>query len=60
MVTSPSKSPRSHQTETDLQEESSSSPPGVTSTTGSSIPMWTDEPGSDNPAFEESDEEDSE
>ncbi|XP_052339674.1 ligand of Numb protein X 2a [Oncorhynchus keta] len=59
MVTSPSKSPRSHQTETDLQEESSSSPPGVTSTAGNSIPMWTDEPGSDNPAFEESNEEDS-
>nr|XP_023856678.1 ligand of Numb protein X 2-like [Salvelinus alpinus] len=58
MVTSPSRSPRFLQTETDLQEESSSSPPGVTSTAGSSVPMWTDEPGLDNPAFEESNEED--
>ncbi|XP_014014932.1 ligand of Numb protein X 2a isoform X2 [Salmo salar] len=59
MVTSPSRSPRALQTETDLQEESSSSPPGGTSTTESSVPMWTDEPGLDNPAFEESNEEDS-
>lgn len=58
MVTSPPRSPRSLQTETDLREESSPSPPG--GTTSSSVPMWTDEPGLDNPAFEESTEEDSE
>uniref|UniRef100_A0A4W5PAC8 Ligand of numb-protein X 2a n=1 Tax=Hucho hucho TaxID=62062 RepID=A0A4W5PAC8_9TELE len=57
MVTSPPRSPRSPQTETGLREESSPSPPGGTAS--SSVPMWTDEPGLDNPAFEESTEEDS-
>ncbi|XP_024248297.1 ligand of Numb protein X 2 isoform X3 [Oncorhynchus tshawytscha] len=57
MVTSPPRSPRSLQTETDLREESSPSPPGGTAS--SSVPMWIDEPGLDNPAFEESTEEDS-
>ncbi|XP_067107555.1 ligand of Numb protein X 2a [Osmerus mordax] len=56
MVISPPRSPRSPQT--DLRD-SSPSPPGGPSTAGSSVPMWTDEPGLDNPAFEESTEEDS-
>ncbi|XP_041735998.2 ligand of Numb protein X 2 isoform X2 [Coregonus clupeaformis] len=59
MVTSPPRSPHSPQTETDLQEESSPLPPGGTSAASSSVPMWSDEPGLDNPAFEESTEEDS-
>ncbi|XP_072545184.1 ligand of Numb protein X 2a isoform X1 [Salminus brasiliensis] len=52
MVTDPSKSPQ-----TELRESNSSPPAG--SNACSSMTMWTDEPGVDNPAFEESTEEDS-
>ncbi|KAL6462808.1 hypothetical protein MHYP_G00292300 [Metynnis hypsauchen] len=52
MVTDPSKS-----TQTELRESSSSPPAG--SNACSTMTMWTDEPGVDNPAFEESTEEDS-
>ncbi|KAI4881728.1 hypothetical protein NFI96_026566 [Prochilodus magdalenae] len=51
MVTDPSKSPQ-----TELRE-SSSSPP-ASSNACSTMTMWTEEPGVDNPAFEESTEED--
>ncbi|XP_017577629.1 ligand of Numb protein X 2a isoform X1 [Pygocentrus nattereri] len=51
MVTDPSKS-----TQTELRESSSSPPAG--SNACSTMTMWTDEPGVDNPAFEESTEED--
>ncbi|KAJ8413185.1 hypothetical protein AAFF_G00091810 [Aldrovandia affinis] len=53
MVMDPPSSPQ-----TELRD-SSPSPPGGTSYTCSGTPMWTDEPGVDNPAFEESTEEDS-
>uniref|UniRef100_A0A3B1J3F6 Ligand of numb-protein X 2a n=1 Tax=Astyanax mexicanus TaxID=7994 RepID=A0A3B1J3F6_ASTMX len=52
MVTDPSKSPQ-----TELRESSSSPPAGSNACSG--MTMWTDEPGVDNPAFEESTEEDS-
>ncbi|XP_035382543.1 ligand of Numb protein X 2a isoform X1 [Electrophorus electricus] len=51
MVTDTSKSP-----ETEVGESMSSPPAG---SNACSMPMWTDEPGVDNPAFEESTEEDS-
>ncbi len=48
--------PRSPQTE---MNESTPSPPAG-STACNNVPTWTEEPGVDNPAFEESTEEDSE
>ncbi|KAG9330657.1 hypothetical protein JZ751_023424 [Albula glossodonta] len=53
MVTDPHTSPH-----TDLRE-SSPSPPGGSSYACSGVPIWAEEPGLDNPAFEESTEEDS-
>ncbi|XP_048123033.1 ligand of Numb protein X 2a [Alosa alosa] len=53
MVTDPPRSPQ-----TTLRDVSPSPPTGPT-TTCSSVPMWTEESGVDNPAFEESTEEDS-
>lgn len=47
--------PRSPQTE---MKESTPSPPAG-SNAGNNVPTWTEEPGVDNPAFEESTEEDS-
>ncbi|XP_031440263.2 ligand of Numb protein X 2a isoform X1 [Clupea harengus] len=52
MVTDPPRSPQ-----TTLRDASPSPPGGPT--TCSSVPMWTEESGVDNPAFEESTEEDS-
>lgn len=54
MVTSPSRSPASPQT---VLRENSPSPPSRHS--NSNGPVWTQEAGLDNPAFEESTEEDS-
>lgn len=48
--------PRSPQTE--IMESTPSPPAG--STACNNVPTWTEEPGVDNPAFEESTEEDSE
>lgn len=57
MVTSPPRSPGSPQT--DLREHTPSPPSRLNNTSGNG-PMWTEEAGLDNPAFEESTEEDSE
>uniref|UniRef100_A0A3Q3A6D0 Ligand of numb-protein X 2a n=1 Tax=Kryptolebias marmoratus TaxID=37003 RepID=A0A3Q3A6D0_KRYMA len=54
MVTSPPTSPHSPQTE--LRDRTPSPNPGPNTTNGS---VWTDDAGLDNPAFEESTEEDS-
>ncbi|KAJ8010724.1 hypothetical protein DPEC_G00078140 [Dallia pectoralis] len=54
VVASPTRSPGSPQMQTDLREEGNLSPP-----VGTAPGIWTDEPGLDNPAFEESTEEDS-
>ncbi|CAL8294382.1 unnamed protein product [Lota lota] len=56
MVTSPSGSPRS---QTDLREATPSPAPAAPPTVCRSASMWTEEPGLDNPAFEESTEEES-
>uniref|UniRef100_A0A8D3ECU3 Ligand of numb-protein X 2a n=1 Tax=Scophthalmus maximus TaxID=52904 RepID=A0A8D3ECU3_SCOMX len=56
MVTSPPRSPRSPQT--DLRDGTPSPPSGPTNAC-SNGPVWTDDAGLDNPAFEESTEEDS-
>ncbi|KAM6976579.1 LOW QUALITY PROTEIN: ligand of Numb protein X 2a [Aplochiton taeniatus] len=56
MVSSPPRSPRSPHTNL---RDSCCSPSAPPPTTGSVAPMWMDEPGQDNPAFEESTEEDS-
>lgn len=58
MVTSPPRSPSSPQT--DLRDRSPSPPSGPNNTSSGNGPMWTDDAGLDNPAFEESTEEDSE
>lgn len=55
MVTSPPRSPGSPQT---VLRESTPSPPSRVS--NSNGPVWTQDAGLDNPAFEESTEEDSE
>lgn len=57
MVTSPPRSPGSPQT--DLRDRTPSPPTGPNNTSGNG-PVWTDDAGLDNPAFEESTEEDSE
>lgn len=57
MVTSPPRSPRSPQT--DLRD-GTPSPPSGPNNACSNGPTWTDDAGLDNPAFEESTEEDSE
>lgn len=57
MVTSPPRSPTSPQT--DLRENTPS-PPSRSNNNSSNGPMWTEEAGLDNPAFEESTEEDGE
>uniref|UniRef100_A0A3P9JEQ8 Ligand of numb-protein X 2a n=1 Tax=Oryzias latipes TaxID=8090 RepID=A0A3P9JEQ8_ORYLA len=57
MVTSPPRSPRSPQTE--LRDPTPSPHSGHGNTCGNG-PVWTDDAGLDNPAFEESTEEDSE
>lgn len=57
MVTSPPRSPGSPQT--DLRDRTPSPPSGPNNTSGNG-PMWTEDAGLDNPAFEESTEEDSE
>uniref|UniRef100_A0A3Q3RCI9 Ligand of numb-protein X 2a n=1 Tax=Monopterus albus TaxID=43700 RepID=A0A3Q3RCI9_MONAL len=57
MVTSPTRSP--HSSQTDLQDHTPSSPSGPNNAS-SNGPVWTDDAGLDNPAFEESTEEDSE
>ncbi|XP_075936305.1 ligand of Numb protein X 2a isoform X2 [Anarhichas minor] len=56
MVTSPPRSPRSPQTE--LRDRTPSPPSGPNDTSGNG-PVWTDDAGLDNPAFEESTEEES-
>uniref|UniRef100_A0A671TYV0 Ligand of numb-protein X 2a n=1 Tax=Sparus aurata TaxID=8175 RepID=A0A671TYV0_SPAAU len=56
MVTSPPRSPGSPQT--DLRDRTPSPPTGPNNTSGNG-PVWTDDAGLDNPAFEESTEEDS-
>lgn len=56
MVTDASKSPQS-----ELRESTSPPPAGSNAcSSGSNVPVWTEERGVDNPAFEESTEEDSE
>lgn len=57
MVTSPPRSPGSPQT--DLRDRTPSPSTGPNNTSGNG-PVWTDDAGLDNPAFEESTEEDSE
>lgn len=57
MVSSPPRSPSSPQT--DLREHTPS-PPSRLNTTSGNGPVWTEDAGLDNPAFEESTEEDSE
>lgn len=57
MVTSPPRSPRSPQT--DLRDRTPSPPTGPNNACNNG-PVWTDDAGLDNPAFEESTEEDSE
>uniref|UniRef100_A0A3P8TQ34 Ligand of numb-protein X 2a n=1 Tax=Amphiprion percula TaxID=161767 RepID=A0A3P8TQ34_AMPPE len=56
MVTSPPRSP--HSPQTDLRDRTPSPPSGPNNASGNG-PMWTDDAGLDNPAFEESTEEDS-
>lgn len=56
MVSSPPRSPSSPQT--DLREHTPS-PPSRLNTTSGNGPVWTEDAGLDNPAFEESTEEDS-
>lgn len=57
MVTSPPRSP--HSPQTDLRDRTPSPPSGPNNVC-SNGPVWTDDAGLDNPAFEESTEEDSE
>lgn len=57
MVSSPPRSPVSPQT--DLREHTPSPPSRLDNTNGNG-PVWTEDAGLDNPAFEESTEEDSE
>lgn len=56
MVTSPPRSP--HTPQTDLRDHTPSPPSGPNNSCGNG-PVWTDDAGLDNPAFEESTEEDS-
>uniref|UniRef100_A0A3Q1FYL3 Ligand of numb-protein X 2a n=1 Tax=Acanthochromis polyacanthus TaxID=80966 RepID=A0A3Q1FYL3_9TELE len=56
MVTSPPRSP--HSPQTDLRDRTPSPPSGPNNASGNG-PMWTEDAGLDNPAFEESTEEDS-
>uniref|UniRef100_A0A3B4F1S1 Ligand of numb-protein X 2 n=1 Tax=Pundamilia nyererei TaxID=303518 RepID=A0A3B4F1S1_9CICH len=56
MVTSPPRSP--HTPQTDLRDRTPSPPSGPNNSCGNG-PVWTDDAGLDNPAFEESTEEDS-
>lgn len=60
MVTSPPRSPRSPQTELRDRTPSPPSPPSGPNDTSGNGPVWTDDAGLDNPAFEESTEEESE
>ncbi|KAM6908218.1 ligand of Numb protein X 2a isoform 2-T2 [Lycodopsis pacificus] len=59
MVTSPPRSPRSPQTELRDRTPSPPSPPSGPNDTSGNGPVWTDDAGLDNPAFEESTEEES-